>query len=66
MIACKNCRHVIDDGTEDRTPCGHPKAVRDLSDFLTGRSRVVQMSIESMRTIGDCGPDAKLFEAKER
>ena len=70
MIACRDCHHLLipvldDEGTKGRAQCLHPKARVEMADFLTGRPNIIQMSIESMRTIGDCGPDAKLFEPQE-
>jgi hypothetical protein len=70
MIACLDCRHLLvpvidDEGTRGREQCGHPKALVEVPDFLTGGSTTVRMSIEIMRSLGDCGLDAKLFEPKQ-
>jgi hypothetical protein len=70
MIACLDCRYLIvpvidKDGPRGRGQCGHPKAFKEVPDFLTGRSRTVRSSIEFMRQLGECGVEALLFEPKQ-
>lgn len=62
MKLCRDCRHVLIAKTGARL-CMHPASAKCFVDYFDGRERLVQPSIEAARTIGECGHDAKLFEA---
>lgn len=64
MKACRDCRYV-DVQKHNITPrCRHPQSVKEVPDYFEGRVQTIALSVDHVRTIGDCGPDAKLFEAR--
>ena len=60
-LACRDCRHV-DDHDMKRIICRHPQSAVELLDPYYGTMKTVRHAIDTMRTIGPCGPEAKLFE----
>lgn len=64
MKACIDCVYVqVKDPISTR--CHHPKSLREIPDYLYGTFKTLARSIEHMRTLGECGHDAVLFEPKE-
>ena len=63
MKLCRDCRAVL--VTEDGTRmCMHPATAKWFPDYYNGGERLEHPSIEVARTIGECGPDATLWESK--
>lgn len=58
MKACSDCSWIDD----TKRLCTHPRSANRLLDALSGEMRRVLHHIQEMRTIGPCGPKAKLFE----
>lgn len=59
-IACENCGWCSI--RRDGPTCDHPQSTQTLPNWFTGGNMSVQMSLDSMRSIGPCGPTATLFK----
>jgi hypothetical protein len=67
MKACRDCIHVgpINESGFPTPRCLHPKSYIEVNDYLYGTTRTIVHTVETMRTLGACGPEATLFAAKE-
>ena len=62
MRACRDCRWVAE---QEQRVCHHPRSFKELADYYTGETFTDAASLAIMRNFGECGPEAKLFEAAE-
>jgi len=63
MKACADCRHVLK--ADDRAICMHPETARWIPDYYTGKERLEHPPVDFERTLGGCGPGARLWEARD-
>lgn len=62
MIACKDCFWEAD--RRDGHVCEHSQCFVSITDYDSGTSHMTQYSLNAMRTVGPCKPEALLFKPK--
>ena len=69
MPFCKDCRHIrpLREGGKIDTNaiCSHPKVIVPKEDTVTGKKTTRKGALARYVRIGECGPQAELFEALE-
>jgi hypothetical protein len=59
MVGCKDCAYI--ERQTNGFICTHKKLAEEAPDFYNGTMVLVYPPIQYARTIGECGPDARLF-----
>ena len=59
MIACKDCAYV--DKRINGILCRHKELAKQMPDYYNGILVMTYPTVDYARTLGECGPDAKLF-----
>jgi hypothetical protein len=61
MIVCRDCLHCSTDHGKQAPLCLHPRSYQEMTVYYSGQTYTLPLAVETMRTLGPCGPEATLF-----